>query len=116
MRTEYIMKHKGYDISDITIEDMPNELFRDIYELSGKDVAISLLRDFSGNRIVVPTNGFNIIEKKIILREYDGSTLSIQRLARNLGKGESSIREILKSYKIVPAENGQLGLFKKGEY
>ncbi len=110
------MEYKGYKIEDITVDDMPNELFRDIFQLSGKDVAVALLRDFAGNSIVVPSNGFNIIEKKIILQEYDGSSISIKRLARNLGKGESSIREILKSYKITPAENGQLNLFRKVSY
>ena len=106
------MEYKGYKIDKITIDDMPNELFRDIADECGIDAAVSLLNRFAGCTIFVPSNGMNRVEKKIILREYDGEALTIKKLARNLGKAECSIREILKSYKVVPAEQGQLNLFK----
>lgn len=109
------MDYKGYKIDKITRDDMPNEIFKDIADDCGIEAAVSLLRNFSGCTISVPTNGLNRIEKKIILTEYDGSAYSIKNLARNLEKAESSIREILKSYKVVPAETGQLNLFKVEE-
>lgn len=106
------MNYKGYKIDKITIEDMPNDLFKTIADECGIDAAVSLLNRFQGCSISVPTNGLNRVEKKIILSEYDGDTLTLKNLARNLGKAESSIREILKSYKVIPAEEGQLNLFK----
>lgn len=109
------MIYKGYKVDNITIDDMPNEMMKDIARECGIDAAVTLLLKFPGNLISVPSNGMNKIEKKIILSEYDGDAMTIKRLARNLVKAESSIREILKSYKIMPAEDGQLQLFNKSE-
>lgn len=109
------MIYKGYKVENISIDDMPNEMFKDIARECGIDAAVTLLLRFAGNLISVPSNGLNKIEKKIILSEYDGDAMTIKRLAKTLFKAESSIREILKNYKIVPAENGQLSLFNKTE-
>lgn len=108
-----MIDYKGFNIENLTIEDMPNELFEDIADLCGLDVAISLLKNFAGNTITVPTNGFEKIEKKIILTEYDGSAISIKRLARKLCKQEKTIRNVLSQYRIEPAIEGQLSLFRK---
>lgn len=109
-----IMNYKGYSNQVITIEDMPNQLFSDIAAICGLEVAVSILKNFNGNTIIVPTNGFEKIEKKIILNEYDGYTSTIQRLSRNLGIAEKTVRNVLAKYKIIPAEGGQLGLFPEG--
>lgn len=109
-----IMDYKGYSNQIITIEDMPNQTFVDIAAICGLEVAVSILKNFNGNTIIVPTNGFEKIEKKIILNEYDGYTSTIQRLSRNLGIAEKTVRNVLSKYKIIPAEGGQLGLFPEG--
>lgn len=108
------INYKGYPNQIITIEDMPNKLFADIAAICGLEVAISILRNFNGNTIIVPTNGFEKIEKKIILNEYDGYTSTIQRLSRNLGIAEKTVRNVLSKYKIIPADGEQLGLFPQG--
>ena len=58
----------------ITVDDMPNETFRDIVSICGMDTALKLLTKFSGNTILVPVKGFKNIEAKIILKEYVGHT------------------------------------------
>ena len=99
----------------ITVDDMPNETFRDIVSICGMDTALKLLTKFSGNTILVPVKGFKNIEAKIILKEYDHTTLSIQRLARDLCTSESHIRDVLKANKVDVVQDGQLGLFYKKE-
>lgn len=108
------INYKGYSNQIITIEDMPNQLFEDIAAICGLDVAVSILKNFNGNTIIVPTNGFEKIEKKIILDEYDGHTSTIQRLSRNLDITEKTVRNVLAKYKIVVPEGNQLSLFPEG--
>lgn len=104
------------DINSITIEDMPNEQFEDIFSSCGAEVALKLLEEFGGSKIQVPTRGFKKIEDKIIRNEYDGTAISIQRLARKFRTTEKNIRDILYSKKYsVPAE-GQTQLFNLDDY
>lgn len=111
-----MLDYKGFKIENITVEDMPNELFEDIAVICGLDIAVALLDKFAGNEITVPKNGFEKIEKKIILTEYDGSAISIKRLARQLQQTEKTIRNILSKYRIEPAVEGQVSLFKKSDF
>ncbi len=104
------------DINSITIKDMPNEQFEDIFSSCGAEVAVKLLADFGGSKIQVPTRGFKKIEERMIKDEYDGTAIGIQRLARKFGTTEKNIRDILYSKKYsVPAE-GQTQLFNPEDY
>lgn len=104
-----------FDIDVITIDDMPNNTFKEIYELCGKDVAVSLLQNYSGCQIQVPARAFYYLRQRLLKDEFDGTTESIRYLARKYGFTQARIREFLKEAKIsVPAE-GQLGLFNKGQ-
>lgn len=71
------------DTSTLTEKDMPNEICRELFTLCGVDVVMSLIMNMSGNLIQVPTRGFATIEKNLMLKEYDGSTASIRRMARS---------------------------------
>lgn len=107
------MKYKGYEIDNITVEDMPNSNFETIAVLCGVDAAVSLLTNMQGNTIIVPTRGLDKVEKKIILQKYDGDPMTIKELARNLVRSERYIRDVLAQYKIEPVVDGQLRLFKE---
>ena len=107
-----IFEYKGLEIdsSKLTIEDMPTETFREIFELCGVDVAVSLLLNFPSNYILVPAQGFKSIVKKAILKEYDNTTASIRKLARNFNVSEVYIREVLRDAKIKTPSPGQMSM------
>lgn len=107
----YTMSYKGYSDIEVTVDDMPNSLFKDIALLCGVDVAVKLLSNFPGVTIQVPIYGFEKIQKKIILSEYNNDPYALKTLARKLRLSEYHIRDVLKRYKIVPSENGQTKLF-----
>lgn len=108
IKTPYI----NFDIDIITVDDMPNQTFKEIYELCGKEVAISLLQNYAGCQIQVPARAFYNLRQRLLKSEFDGTTESIRYLARKYGFTEYRVREALKAAKVdVPAE-GQLELFK----
>lgn len=100
-------------VEDISTDDMPNQVFKDIAEICGMETACKLLTNFQGNLIQVPTRGFVNIEKKIILAGYDYSTQSIRVLARKLIVSEKYIRDVLKRSGIDAPVEGQIPAFIK---
>lgn len=99
-------------INKLTIEDMPNESFEMLAEYCGLDVAASVLENMPGLTIFVPTNGFKKFYSRIILQEFDGTTMSIKRLALKYKTTEGNIREILKNNRVEAPVSGQIGLFE----
>ncbi|MBQ9149481.1 hypothetical protein IJX73_00970 [bacterium] len=95
------------DTEKLTIEDMPSETFAVIFELCGVEVATSILYNMCGAVIQVPARGFQKIEKKIILQDYDGTTSSIRAISRKLKISETLIRETLRKSKIPTPSEGQ---------
>ena len=108
--TMAIIEYKGLkiDTDTLTKEDMPTEVFEEIFDLCGADVAVSILINMTGNIIQVPTKGLINIEKKIILSEYNGTTSSIRQIQRKYGVSDSYVREIIKAAKIEAPIEGQL--------
>ena len=103
-----IYKYNGITINseDVTIEDMPTELFKEIYELCGADVALSLLTNMCGNIIQVPSKGFVNIIKKFVLKIYDGTPASLRKIARKFSIPELQVRRILTENRIrIPDKN-----------
>ena len=94
---EYNYKGITINSKDVKPEDMPNELFEEIFELCGADTALSLLIFMTGNVIQVPVKGLAKYEKRIILENYDGTSASIRALQRKLCLSETYIRDVLKS-------------------
>lgn len=95
---------------DVTVDDMPTEIFREIYELCGVDVALSLLINMCANIIQVPAKGLTNIIKRIILKDYDGSTASIRRISRRFAIPELQVRKILSDNKIQTPDEKQNSL------
>lgn len=94
-------------LEDIARDDMPNEIMEEVHDICGADVALKLLLNFQGNNIQVPTKGLKNIEKKIILKHYDGTTASIRSMARKMIVSENYIRSVIKN----PPVEGQLDLW-----
>lgn len=103
----YTYNNITIDTEKLTLEDMPNETFQEIFELCGPETAVSLLINMRGSYISVPVNGFINIVKKVIINEYDGSTASIRRISRIYGITEFFIRSILNENKIQTPAQGQ---------
>ena len=108
-----IIEHKGYKNQKVTIVDIPDGSMRLDAELCGLDVAVSLMQNVKGLTIAVPSNGFEKIEKKIILQSYQNDTASLKKLALKLDLNEQTVRNIIRKYGLDTTD-GQLSLFKKG--
>ena len=108
-----VFMYNGLEINseDVTVDDMPNEVFREIYEFCGVDCALSLLINMNACLIQVPTKGLCNIEKKLVVKDYNGTTASIRNIARKYNISETYIRNILKENKITTPATGQLDLF-----
>lgn len=95
----------------ITEEDMPNETLKEIYDICGRDVAISLCQFQRGVQVNVPARPWTKVRNRILHEMFDGTTASIRNIARKFGIAESSIREILRNQKIDVPDERQMGLF-----
>lgn len=113
IKDTYIIDYQGYKNVEVTAADMPNSMFRDMAEICGVDVAVKILKYMVGNTIVVPTCGFEKIEKRLILQNYNYDSLSIQRIARKLSISERAIRNIISRYVYDVNDKGQQCLFDK---
>lgn len=103
-------------MQNLTIEDMPNEVFQDIAERCGLEAAKILLTEFQGTNIYIPTDGFKKLRDSYILKNFDGSTASLRRLAMELRVSEQCIRDVLKKSKNLDINENQLQLFKETEF
>ena len=63
-----IVNYEGIDIDTNLVkrEDMPGELFVEIFDICGAETAVSLLNNMPNNIIVVPTTGMRKIAAKLI--------------------------------------------------
>ena len=96
--------------ADITVEDMPTPIMKDVYELCGRDVAVKLLLFMQGNIIQVSARPWIKLQVKYIKENYDYTAHSIKKIARMIGTSEKFVRDILKDkikIKTIPCE-GQL--------
>lgn len=103
------------DIESIQIEDMPNSDMVDIAAVCGIEAAVNILMYFCGSSLYIPINGFDKLKKRIIEREYDGTTRSMKLLSRKLRMTERSVRTVLESLNINPVVEGQMSLFGNNE-
>ena len=113
--TIYKYRELSIDTEKLTVDDMPTEVFREIFEICSPDCAMQLLLKMQGNVIFVPTNGMCNIEKQIIKRNYNNTTASIRAIARDLHITEAYIRKVLSENKIPTPVEGQIGLFDEVE-
>ena len=92
--------HLQIDIEDITVDDMPNDALKEIFDLCGKEVAISLMEHQNGVFIFMPARPFMKLEKRIMISEFDGSPTSIRNIARKYCISEAIVRDELKKAKL----------------
>ena len=113
MNEEFVtIEYKGFKNQKVTANDIPDGIMRLVADLCGLDVAVSLMQNMKGITIAVPSNGFEKIEKKIILQEYTGNTADLKKLALKLDLNEQTLRRILRTYNLSVTD-GQLNLFRK---
>ena len=99
----------------VQIEDMPTQLFKEIFKFCGAETAVLLLKNMPGNIIQVPTKGFSRIIKRIILSDYDGTSESLRRICRTHRFTEAHVRKILKDLRVDAPLEGQISLNFSGD-
>ncbi len=76
--------------------ELLNNVYREISEATGTDVAIEMYRLFKGQQITFPVRFLNPdCVKQRIIEEYDGSNIAL--LAKEYDYSEKPIRRIIKS-------------------
>lgn len=81
------------------MNDNETELFNDVYKEIGNtlglDVAIEIYHMFKGQQITFPIHLFNVKRiQRSIIKEYDGS--NIKELAKKYGYSEKTVRRMIK--------------------
>lgn len=109
-------EHLTVNIKDITRDDMPSEFLTEVYDLCGKDVALSLMVHQKGVNVFIPSRPFLKLERRLLVDEFDGTSASLRRIARKYSMSEGVIRQILKKASRTPLPaDGQIGLFDEEE-
>lgn len=96
---------------DLTAEDMPNHDLQTVANLCGIDVAVKLIEHMGGLPIYIPNRAILALQKKYILKKYDGSRQSIKALALECGVSEAYIYNALRQQRDEFSPHQQLGLF-----
>lgn len=102
-----------FKVSELTENDMPSKIMKDVFTLCGVDTAVKLLTYFQGNVIQIPTRPWQSLQEKYIIDNYDNTSDSIKLIARSICVSEKFIRDVLKKQnpnRIIPSE-GQRSIF-----
>lgn len=84
------------DIEDkITLEDMPNDEMRDVYEHFGKDVAVGIMKIFQGQQITFPLNWIFKLKRRLILENPDH--LDIKGMIRTYKVSKHFVYSVLRN-------------------
>lgn len=77
-------------------KDLLNNVYREISESMGADVALEMYRMFKGQQITFPVRFFNpaCIRQKIV-EEYNGNNIGM--LAKKYDYSEKTVRRIIKN-------------------
>ncbi|MBR1754035.1 hypothetical protein IJ732_04285 [bacterium] len=98
MGREIKTEHTYVDIDEISIDDMPCEMLKEIYATCGKEVAVSLMEHQNGVFIMMPAHPFKLLENRLMVREFDGTTASIRNISRKYDISEVRLRGLLRKY------------------
>jgi len=96
MGREVKTEHAKIDIERITIDDMPNDALREIYEYCGREVAVSLMEHQNGVFIMMPSRPFKKLEQRLMVEEFDGTTASLRNISRKYDISEVMLRSVLR--------------------
>lgn len=83
-------------MENITIDDLPNDDLKFIAQEAGLKQALMMIFLFSGVAVSIPTNPFSKLKENYIVNHYDGSRMSINKLATECGITQRHIYRILK--------------------
>lgn len=109
--TIYKFNELEIDPDTLTRDDMPTEIFEEVFDFIGAQAAVGLLYYMPGNIIQVPTaRAMYKVERRLIKENYDGTTASIRAMSRKFRISEKQVRDILKQHKIDTPSVGQESL------
>lgn len=82
-------------LSNLTIDDLPNEELKDVAAFSDMTTVISLMKHCKGLHFNIPKNCFDQFKRDYIFESYDGSMSSVRRMALELDMTQRHIQAIL---------------------
>lgn len=89
------MKYEKW-MENITAEDMPNDDLKYVALHAGLKYALMLIFLLAGLTINIPKHSLKRLKERYILKEYDGSRLTINRLAVECDISQRLIYQIIK--------------------
>jgi Mor family transcriptional regulator len=103
-------------LKDIKLEDMPNSDMQMIAETCGVEAAVTLMREFAGTQLTVPTFWHKRVIMRKIVEEFDGA--NVEKLAVRFGVSKTFVYDTLMAHRkarIQPVGDPQGMLFKEGK-
>jgi len=93
-------------MENITIEDLPNDDLKFVAQCAGIKAALTLIFCLPGLIVNIPKNALKKLKERYILKEYDGTKLTLNRLVIECELSqrhvEAVIRKNLKKNKKPP--------------
>nr|DAU52998.1 MAG TPA: Middle operon regulator, TRANSCRIPTION.2A [Caudoviricetes sp.] len=79
-------------------EDMPNDDLKFIAENAGIKPALALIFCTPGLTVNIPKNAFKTVKERYIVKKYDGTKYSLNRLAIDCELSQRYIYKIIKKH------------------
>ncbi|MFA5751082.1 MAG: Mor transcription activator family protein [Candidatus Paceibacterota bacterium] len=105
-KVKYFLKRSSAFGRDI----YSNNYIKMVVNNCGNDVANRLIKHFSGDYIYIPLNGFSIVRKKLIQKQFNGKNSA--NLALEFNVPERYINRVVANYYALKAQDIQTNLFE----
>ena len=81
-----------------TPDDMPNDDLKYVAEKAGMRYALMLIFLLAGLTVNIPKNSFKKLKEKYIIKEYDGTRFTLNRLAVECDISQRLVYKIIKKH------------------
>lgn len=85
-------------MENITADDMPNDDLKYIAQNAGLRSAMTLILLVPGLTVSIPKNALRNLKERHIIKEYDGTKFTINKLAVECGLSQRHVYKIIKKH------------------
>ena len=82
----------------IDINDLPNDDLKFVAEMAGLYEALILIFVLPGITVNIPKNGLKRLKERYIIKEYDGTKLTLNRLVVECDLSQRHVEKIIKKH------------------
>ncbi len=89
-------------MESVTADDMPNDDLKFIAKNAGLKAAMTLILLLPGLCVNIPKNALRRLKEKYIIKEYDGTRFTLNRLVVECSLSQRHIYKIIKKHLNLP--------------